>query len=131
MSLQDYRMTVGLEVHVELKTKSKIFCACPITFGAEPNTAVCPICAGLPGALPTLNRRAVELATVAALALHSEIAPISRMDRKHYFYPDLPKAYQISQAEHPIGKNGSLRFLLDGEEHCVHIERIHIEEDAG
>ncbi len=131
MSLQDYRITVGLEVHVELKTKSKIFCSCPTTFGAAPNTAICPVCAGLPGALPTLNRRAVELATIAALALNAEISPLSRMDRKHYFYPDLPKAYQISQAEYPIGKNGSLRFLLNGEERYVRIERIHIEEDAG
>ena len=129
--LQNYETVIGLEVHVELKTESKIFCSCATAFGAEPNTQCCPVCAGLPGALPTLNRRAVELAVKAGLALGCEIAEVSRMDRKHYFYPDLPKAYQISQAEHPICERGELRFLLNGEEKRVGVTRIHIEEDAG
>ncbi len=131
MELRKYETVIGLEVHVELKTESKIFCACSTRFGAEPNTQCCPVCAGLPGALPTLNRRAVELAVRAGLALGCEIAEISRMDRKHYFYPDLPKAYQISQAEHPVCGRGELVFSVNGEEKRVGITRIHIEEDAG
>ncbi len=128
---REYEAVIGLEVHAELKTKSKIFCACSTAFGAEPNTQCCPICMGLPGTLPTLNRRAVELAVMAGAALGCEIAERSRTDRKQYFYPDLPKAYQISQAGIPLCKNGSLRFRTAEGERVVGITRIHIEEDAG
>ena len=131
MSLKDYEIVIGLEVHVELKTDTKIFCSCPTAFGAPPNTQCCPVCAGLPGAMPTLNRRAVELAVIAALALDATVSSICRMDRKNYFYPDLPKAYQISQADSPIAKNGKLLFYVGDEERTVRIERLHIEEDAG
>lgn len=127
----EYEAVIGLEVHAELKTASKIFCACSTQFGAKPNTQCCPICMGHPGTLPTLNRGALELAIKAGLALECQIARQSRIDRKHYFYPDLPKAYQISQESDPLCKNGMLRFYLEGKEHCVGIERIHIEEDAG
>ena len=130
MNLQ-YEAVIGLEVHAELKTASKIFCACSTRFGASPNTQCCPICAGLPGAMPRLNRRAVELAILAGLALECEIAEVSGIDRKQYFYPDLPKAYQISQGEHPICRNGGLDITVDGGTRRVGILRIHIEEDAG
>lgn len=131
LEIRNYETVIGLEVHVELKTESKIFCSCSTRFGAEPNTQCCPVCAGLPGALPTLNRRAVELAVTAGLALGCEISPICRMDRKHYFYPDLPKAYQISQAEHPVCRQGELIFSVGDAERRIGITRIHIEEDAG
>ncbi|MBQ8310168.1 MAG: Asp-tRNA(Asn)/Glu-tRNA(Gln) amidotransferase subunit GatB [Clostridia bacterium] len=128
----DYEAVIGLEVHAELKTATKIFCACPTSFGAPPNTHCCPVCLGLPGTLPVLNRRAVELAVIAGLALDCEIAALSRTDRKQYFYPDLPKGYQISQAETSICRNGHLTVTAeDGAARCVGIERIHIEEDAG
>lgn len=127
-----YEVVIGLEVHAELKTTTKIFCACPTTFGAPPNTQCCPVCMGLPGTLPVLNRRAVELAVIAGLALDCEISHFSRTDRKQYFYPDLPKGYQISQAETPICRNGHLEVTADdGTVRRVGIERIHIEEDAG
>lgn len=131
MSRVDYEAVIGIEVHVELKTASKIFCSCPTTFGSAPNTQCCPVCMGLPGAMPSLNRHAVELAVRASLALDGEILPVCRMDRKNYFYPDQPKAYQISQADAPIAKNGHLGFFADGEWKTVRIERLHIEEDAG
>ncbi len=125
--MADYEMVIGLEVHVELDTRSKIFCACPTSFAAEPNTQCCPVCMGLPGSLPVLNRRVVELAVSAGLAANCEIARFSRLDRKHYFYPDLPKAYQISQFDLPLCAHG---FVQLGEKR-VGITRIHIEEDAG
>ena len=131
MSEMSYEAIVGLEVHAELKTASKIFCACPTTFGAPPNTQCCPVCTGHPGALPVLNRHAVELAIKAGLALGCEISRKSRTDRKHYFYPDLPKAYQISQNEVPLCQNGGLEILADEGSRRIGIERIHIEEDAG
>ena len=126
-----YEAIIGLEVHAELKTASKIFCACSTKFGAPPNSQCCPVCMGHPGTLPVLNRHAVELAILAGLALECEISRQSRTDRKHYFYPDLPKAYQISQNEIPLCKNGRLRISVDGSQREIGIRRIHIEEDAG
>lgn len=125
---EGYEIVIGLEVHAELATKSKIFCGCSTRFGAEPNTQCCPVCTGMPGALPVLNRRVVELAVKAGLATECEIAADSVEDRKNYFYPDLPKAYQISQFEHPLCAHG--RIVLTGGK-PVGITRIHIEEDAG
>lgn len=131
MNRAAWEAVIGLEVHAELKTKSKIFCSCATDFGAPANTNVCPVCMGLPGAMPSLNRHAVELAIRAGLALECTVSPYSKIDRKQYFYPDLPKGYQISQDTEPLCRNGSVRFMLDGEEHRVGITRIHIEEDAG
>ncbi|WP_018130810.1 Asp-tRNA(Asn)/Glu-tRNA(Gln) amidotransferase subunit GatB [Effusibacillus pohliae] len=126
-----FETVIGLEVHVELKTQSKIFCGCSTHFGAPPNTNVCPICLGHPGVLPVLNRGALELAIKAALALNCEIAEISKFDRKNYFYPDLPKAYQISQYDQPIGQRGWIEIEVGGETKRIGITRVHLEEDAG
>ena len=123
-----YELVSGLETHVELSTKTKIFCGCTTEFGGDPNTHCCPICIGLPGTLPKLNEQVVNYAIMAGLATHCEIAPISKMDRKNYCYPDLPKAYQISQFDMPLCKNGYIP-LSNGRK--VRILRIHIEEDAG
>lgn len=127
----EFEAVIGLEVHAELKTETKIFCGCATRFGAPPNTQCCPICMGFPGTMPMLNRHAVELAVTAGLALGCEIAEYSRMDRKQYFYPDLPKAYQISQDDAPLCQNGGLTVLTKDGERRIRISRIHIEEDAG
>lgn len=130
--MSEFEMVIGLEVHVELKTKTKIFCGCSTAFGAEPNTQCCPVCTGMPGSLPVLNRQVVDYAVKAGLALNCEIAPFSKQDRKNYFYPDLPKAYQISQYDLPLCRHGYLDIELDrGGAKRIGITRIHIEEDAG
>lgn len=126
-----YIPTIGLEIHCELSTKSKVFCDCPVSFGGEPNTRCCPVCTGMPGTLPVLNRTAVEYAVKAGLALNCEISKFSKLDRKNYFYPDLPKAYQISQFDLPFCKNGGLTINTADGEKFIRIERIHLEEDAG
>ncbi len=122
---------IGIEIHAELMTKSKIFCSCPTDFGAAPNHHTCPVCMGLPGTLPVLNEEVVKLAIKAGLALNCEINLLNKMDRKNYFYPDLPKAYQISQYDLPICKDGHIDIEVDGEKKRIRINRIHIEEDAG
>lgn len=126
-----YETVVGLEVHVELSTASKIFCSCPTTYGQAPNTQCCPVCTGLPGALPVLNRQVVEYAIRACLATHCDINKLTRFDRKNYFYPDLPKAYQISQLHQPIGQNGWLEIETAAGSRHVRIHELHMEEDAG
>ena len=129
--MQDYEMVIGLEVHVELKTETKIFCGCSTAFGAAPNTQCCPVCMGLPGTLPVLNEKVVEYAVRAGLATHCTIARYSKQDRKNYFYPDLPKAYQISQYDLPLCEHGYLEIQTSEGEKRIGITRIHIEEDAG
>ena len=127
----NYEMVVGLEVHVELSTRTKIFCSCSTAFGAEPNTQCCPVCMGFPGTLPVLNRQVVRYAVKAGLAANCQIARYSKQDRKNYFYPDLPKAYQISQFDLPLCEHGWLDITLGETEKRIGITRIHIEEDAG
>ena len=132
MSRQDYEVVIGLEVHAELSTKTKIFCSCPTKFGAAPNTQTCPICMGMPGTLPVLNEKVVEYAVKAGLATNCEISMDSKNDRKNYFYPDLPKAYQISQYDKPLCEHGYIEIdTQDGNKKKIRILRIHIEEDAG
>jgi aspartyl-tRNA(Asn)/glutamyl-tRNA(Gln) amidotransferase subunit B len=131
-TLERYEPVIGLEVHVQLSTESKIFCGCSTAYGAPPNTQVCPICLGYPGSLPMLNVGAVDLAVRAAIALGCEVHPRSIFARKHYFYPDLPKGYQISQYDRPLATGGALEIRLDeGSRKTVRITRVHLEEDAG
>src|SRR4051812_42671236 len=128
-----FEMVVGLEVHVQLKTATKIFCRCSTNFGAAPNSNTCPVCLGLPGALPVLNGHAVELAVRAAHALGCEINPTSVFARKNYFYPDLPKGYQISQFDQPLATDGRVEIgrTAAGGPITIGITRVHMEEDAG
>src|SRR5947207_1835071 len=137
----NYITTIGLEVHVQLKTRSKMFCACPVEFGAGPNTHTCPVCLGLPGALPVMNREALRMTALTGLMLGCDIAPICKFDRKNYFYPDMPKNYQISQYDMPLCTNGSvplhdLAYPRDAQKNIatpdkeVHLVRIHLEEDV-
>jgi len=127
----DYEAVIGLEVHAEMLTASKIFCGCSARFGAAPNENTCPLCLGMPGVLPVLNRRVVEFAIKAGLATHCAIAPLSRWARKNYFYPDLPKGYQISQYELPICTAGRVDIEVDGAPRSIRLTRIHMEEDTG
>lgn len=128
----EFRMDIGIEVHVQLNTKSKIFCSCSNAQEQDPNKNICPVCAGYPGVLPVLNKQVVEFAVLAGLGTNCSITPVSEFDRKHYFYPDLPKNYQITQNDHPICRNGYVMIRLDdGRVKKIRINRIHIEEDAG
>lgn len=129
--MKEYEVIIGLEVHAELSTNTKIYCNCMAAFGADPNTHCCPICTGMPGTLPVLNEKVVEYAIKMGLATNCEIARFSKQDRKNYFYPDLPKAYQTSQFDLPLCENGYLDVNVEGEKKRVGITRIHIEEDAG
>jgi len=131
MAREEYEAVIGLEVHSELSTKTKIFCKCPTKFGASPNTEVCPICTAMPGALPVLNEKVVEYAVKAGIATNCEISRDSKSDRKNYFYPDLPKSYQISQYDKPLCQNGYIEIETSKGKKKIRIERIHIEEDAG
>ena len=131
MSREDYEAIIGLEVHAELSTKTKIFCSCPTDFGGKPNTQVCPVCMAMPGALPVLNKKVVEYAVKAGLATNCKITSVSKNDRKNYFYPDLPKSYQISQFDKPLCVGGNIEIGLENGTKNIGITRIHIEEDAG
>ncbi len=131
MSKQDYEVIIGLEVHAELSTKTKIFCSCPTEFGAMPNTHTCPICMAMPGTLPVLNEKVVEYAVKAGLATNCEISRNSKNDRKNYFYPDLPKSYQISQFDQPLCEHGYVEIETSEGKKKIRLTRIHIEEDAG
>ncbi|HEV8310058.1 MAG TPA: Asp-tRNA(Asn)/Glu-tRNA(Gln) amidotransferase subunit GatB [Methylomirabilota bacterium] len=129
--MSDYETVIGLEVHAQLLTRSKMFCGCAATFGAAPNRQTCPVCQGMPGVLPVINRRAIEFGIRTALALHCHVNPECRFARKHYFYPDMPKNYQISQYEEPLAEDGWLELDVDGGGRRVGIQRLHLEEDVG
>ncbi|MBN1787124.1 MAG: Asp-tRNA(Asn)/Glu-tRNA(Gln) amidotransferase subunit GatB [Sedimentisphaerales bacterium] len=132
MTDSDYKIIVGLEIHVQLATRTKMFCGCELAFAEDPNSRVCPTCLGLPGALPVMNAQAVEFAILTATALNCKIAEFTKWDRKSYYYPDLPKNYQISQYDLPIGSNGFIEIpLSDGQTKKIRILRVHLEEDAG
>ena len=126
----NYEVVVGLEVHAEISTKSKMFCSCKNDPGRMPNTNVCPVCMGFPGQLPVVNKEALRKGMIAALALNCEIQKFSKFDRKNYFYPDLPKGYQISQFDQPLAVNGFVIINHDGQQKRIGIERLHLEEDA-
>src|SRR5580704_943666 len=126
-----YEPVIGLEVHCQLATRTKIFCGCPTGFGAPPNTNVCPVCLALPGALPVLSKEAVELAVKASVALNCRVNPVSRFARKNYFYPDSPKGYQISQYDEPLSEHGFVDIAVDGVHKRIGVTRIHMEDDAG
>ena len=123
--------TIGMETHVELKTKSKMFCSCKVEETEKPNTNLCPTCLGLPGALPIPNKKAIEMITLLGVSLDCEITENGMFHRKNYFYPDLPKNYQISQFDYPIGLNGVLQIVSDNEICDIEVERVHMEEDTG
>lgn len=131
INYEEWEAVIGLEVHVELSTKTKVFCSCKTDFGAEPNTQICPVCLGMPGTLPVLNRKVVEYAIKAGLVTNCSISEYSKFDRKNYFYPDLPKAYQITQKDIPICQNGYVDIKVDNSIKQIRIAEIHIEEDAG
>ena len=131
LTQQDLEIVIGLEVHLQFNTKTKIFCGCANYFGGEPNTRTCPVCEGLPGSLPVLNRSALDYAIRVALALNCEVSSWIKFDRKNYYYPDLPKGYQISQYDHPIARNGFLMAVTDEGPRKIRIHRAHLEEDAG
>ncbi len=131
MAREDYEVVIGLEVHAELSTKTKIFCSCPTTFGAAPNTHVCPVCMAMPGTLPVLNEKVVEYAVKAGLATNCTISKDSKNDRKNYYYPDLPKSYQISQYDKPLCEHGHVEIDTKNGKKKIRLLRIHIEEDAG
>src|SRR5439155_2639595 len=126
-----YETVIGLEVHAQLSTRSKMFCGCPTTFGAPPNSQTCPVCQGMPGVLPVVNRRAVEFGIRTALAFNCRVNPACRFARKHYYYPDMPKNYQISQYEEPLAEDGFLDIEVDGAPRRIGIQRLHLEEDVG
>src|SRR5499425_632055 len=127
----EYESVIGLEVHAQLLTKSKLFCSCATVFQADPNEQTCPVCLGMPGVLPVLNRQAVEFAIRTGLAMQGHVTAVSRFARKHYFYPDLPKGYQISQYEEPLCEDGYLDMIVAGGTKRIRLQRIHLEEDAG
>lgn len=129
--MTEYEPVIGMEVHVELQTQSKMFCGCRVDFGGEPNTRCCPVCLGLPGSLPVVNKRAIELMSRAALALNCSIAPQCIFHRKNYYYPDLPKNYQISQYDNPLGSHGYVEILSAGRTKKIAVRRVHMEEDTG
>ena len=126
-----YEVVIGLEVHAQLRTRSKMFCGCPTRFGAPPNSQTCPVCQGMPGVLPVVNRRAVEFGIRTALAFHCRVNAVCRFARKHYYYPDMPKNYQISQYEEPLAEDGFLEIDVDGAPRTIGIQRLHLEEDVG
>src|SRR5207244_7828442 len=126
-----YRIVIGLETHVQLLTRTKLFCGCSPQFGLPPNSATCPVCIGMPGTLPVMNRRAFELAVQAAVALNCQIASFTKWDRKNYYYPDLPKNYQISQYDLPFSHDGWLEIETAAGAKRIGIIRVHLEEDAG
>src|SRR5262249_25230938 len=126
-----YEVVIGLEVHAQLLTRSKMFCGCTTKFGAPPNSQTCPVCQGMPGVLPVINRRAVEFGIRTALAFECRVNPACRFARKHYYYPDMPKNYQISQYEEPLAEDGFLEIDVDGGTHKIAIQRLHLEEDVG
>ena len=132
MANVDYKVLVGLEIHVQLYTRTKMFCGCELVFGTEPNSRVCPVCLGMPGSLPVMNKQAVEFSILAGLALNCQIPSFTKWDRKGYYYPDLPKNYQISQYDLPLALNGYIEIpAKDGTFKKIRIRRAHLEEDAG